>query len=94
MLDASLFSINNLLTVSCFTKSVISFKKNNRFSQFSIFIRFDVKKKITNTNISINRIFVQLNSFIYRFLIDGTNSPISPAPIVTIIVASLSKIRN
>jgi hypothetical protein len=45
MVDAlSLFSIN-LLTTSLFTKSIISYKNNDRFSEFSVLFRAEVNEK-------------------------------------------------
>jgi hypothetical protein len=68
MVDAlSLFSINNLLTTSLFTKkSIIPKKNNDRFSEFSVLFRAEVneKRKIKIPIMRTNLVFVQLNTFI------------------------------
>jgi hypothetical protein len=66
MVDAlSLFSINNLLTTSFSQKSIISYKKQHRFSEFSVLFRAEVnEKEKLKSQSRTNLVFVQLNTFI------------------------------
>jgi hypothetical protein len=66
MVDALLFSINNLLTTSLFTKEHYLLQNNDRFSEFSVLFRAEVneKKKIKIPIMRTNLVFVQLNTFI------------------------------